>query len=96
MKKILLPIAAALLGGCISITSDGVDNDREEDRDDSVTSVPPKVLSAARARVPGFRLAEAELRDRDGIRVYSLEGKAGDEDYEIDVTPGGRVIRIDN
>jgi len=96
MKKIILPIVAALMSGCISITSDGVDDDREDGRDTSVTTVPPKVLSAARARVPGFRLTEAELRDRDGIRIYSLEGKAGDEDYEIDVTPGGRVVSIDN
>jgi len=96
MKNLLLPIVAAFLGGCISIQSDGMDDDREDGRDTSVTSVPPKVLAAAQARVPGFRLTEAELRDRDAIRVYSLEGRAGDEDYDIDVTPGGRVVRIDN
>ena len=93
MKHLLLALSAALLGGCISITSDGIDNDREDARE--TISVPPKVLSAARSRVPGFVLTEAELRDRDGIRVYELDGRAGGEDYELDVTPGGRVLRID-
>ena len=93
MKTLLLPILAAMLGGCISITSDGIEDDREDARE--TISVPPKVLSAARSRVPGFVLTEAELRDRDGIRVYELDGTAGGEDYEIDVTPGGRVLRID-
>jgi uncharacterized membrane protein YkoI len=93
MKHFLLALSAALLGGCVSISSDGIDNDREDARE--TISVPPKVLSAARARVPGFVLTEAELRDRDGIRVYELDGRAGGEDYELDVTPGGRVLRID-
>ena len=93
MKHFLLCFSAALLGGCVSISSDGIDHDREDARE--TISVPPKVLSAARARVPGFVLTEAELRDRDGIRVYELDGRAGGEDYELDVTPGGRVLRID-
>ena len=93
MKQPLLILSAALLGGCITIESDGVEDGREDARE--TISVPPKVLSAARSRVPGFVLTEAELRDRDGIRVYELDGTAGGEDYELDVTPGGRVLRID-
>ena len=93
MKQILLPLAAALLGGCISVNTGGSDNDRDEARE--TVAVPPKVLSAARARVPGFVLTEAELLDRDGLRVYELDGRVGGDDCEIDVTPGGRVLRID-
>lgn len=93
MKHPLLTLSAVLLSGCISITSDGIDNDHEDSND--ALSVPPKVLAAARARVPGFVLTDAELRDRDGIRVYELDGKAGGEDCDIDVTPGGRVLSID-
>ncbi len=93
MKHLLFALSAAMLGGCTSVTSDGIDNDREDARE--TISVPPKVLSAARSRVPGFVLTEAELRDRGGIRVYELDGRAGGEDCEIDVTPGGRVLRID-
>lgn len=92
--KMLLPLAAVLLGGCISISTSGIDDDREDGRE--TIAVPPKVLSAARTRIPGFVLTDAELRDRDGVRVYELEGKAGDEDYELEVTPGGRILRIDN
>lgn len=93
MTKILLPLTALLLGGCISITSDGIEESREDARE--TISVPPKVLSAAHARIPGFVLTDAELRDRDGTKVYELEGTAGGEDYDIDVTPSGRVLRID-
>lgn len=95
MKHLLLAFSAALLAGCVSITSDGIDNDNDREDARETISVPPKVLSAARSRVPGFVLTEAELRDRDGIRVYELDGRAGGEDYELDVTPGGRVLRID-
>lgn len=95
MKIPLILLATAMLGGCISIGSDESDSGREEGRDIPIASVPPRVLAAARARVPGFVLKEAELRDRDDIRVYELDGTAGGEDCEIEVTPGGRVLEID-
>ena len=96
MKALLLPVVTAFLGGCVSVSSEDMDDNREDGRDTAVANVPSKVLSAVQARVPGFRLTEAELHHRNGSQIYSLEGKAGGQDYDIDVTPGGRVVRIDN
>lgn len=95
MKK-FLPLAALVLVGCVTIdTGSDEDADREDGREISSVSVPDKVLAAARARIPGFVLTEADLLRRNGTAVYALEGNAQGEDCEIDVTPGGRVLRVD-
>lgn len=97
MRK-LIPLAAVVLVGCATIDTDGDsydEIDREDGREISSVSVPDKVLAAARARIPGFVLTEADLLQRNGTAFYALEGNARGEDYEIDVTPGGRVLRID-
>ena len=94
MKNLGLLLAAALLGGCISIDT-GDNGTDSNDRETSVT-VPRHVLAAARAKVPGFVLTSAEMAERDDRTVYDLEGKAGGNDYEIHVTPAGRVVSIDH
>lgn len=96
MKK-FLPLAAVVLAGCVSIHPGGSDDDvdREDGREISQLVVPDKVLAAARARVAGFVLTDADLVERNGITVYRLEGMAGGDDCEVDVTPGGSVLRID-
>jgi uncharacterized membrane protein YkoI len=95
MKK-LLTLAALALAGCVTIdTGESDDFDREDGREISSVAVPEKVLAAARTRIPGFALQDAELLQRNGATVYALEGNARGEDYEIDVTPGGHVLRVD-
>lgn len=95
MKK-FLPLAAALVAGCVSPENSNDYADREDGREISQLVVPDKVLAAARAKVPGFVLTEAELVQRNETSVYSLEGNARGEDYDIIVTPGGQVLRVDN
>lgn len=97
MKK-FLPLAALVLAGCVTIDTGGGsddDSDREDGRETSSVSVPDKVLAAARARIPGFVLTEADLLQRNGTTFYALEGNARGEDYDIDVTPGGQILRVD-
>ena len=95
MKR-LLPLAALILAGCVSITTENDSgDDRDDDREQPVASVPAKVLSAARDRIPGFTLTEAVRRENAGVSVYELEGVARGQNYELDVTPGGRVLRVD-
>jgi uncharacterized membrane protein YkoI len=95
MKR-LLPLAALILSGCASITTESDSgDDREDGLEISSVAVPAKVLDAARAGVPGFVLTGADMLRRNGTTVYALEGHARGEDYDIDVTPGGRVLRID-
>lgn len=93
MKR-LFPLAAVFLAGCVVIDSG---EQRDDDRDDGLpaASVPAGVLSAARTRVPGFVLDEARMHEHNGMRYYALEGRARGEDCDIDVTPGGRILRID-
>ena len=94
MKK-FLPLAAILVAGCVSTDTDNDYADREDGREVSQLVVPDKVLNAARAKVPGFVLTEADLIQRNNTTVYSLEGNARGEDYDIIVTSDGRVLRVD-
>ncbi len=96
MMKKFLPLAAVFLAGCASTDKDNDYADREDGREVSRLVVPDKVLAAAQARIPGFVLTEAELVQRNTTSVYSLEGNARGEDYDIIVTPGGQVLRVDN
>ena len=111
MQKKLLPLAllAALAAGCQKPThSDGMSTgvsdpkqpasaaraDGEEEI--SLDEVPPHVLQAALAAVPGLVIEEAELETEQGVTVYCLEGNAGGETAEVEVTPDGRVVEVEH
>jgi uncharacterized membrane protein YkoI len=95
MKK-LLPLAAVLAAGCASPETDHDYADREDGREISQLVVPDRVLAAARAKVPGFVLTEADLIQRNNTTVYALEGNVRGEDYDIIATTDGRILRVDN
>lgn len=63
-----------------------------------VTEVPPAVLAAATAALPGFVLVEATRKERDGRVYFDVEGARADgAEVELDLleTPGGwEVVEI--
>ena len=60
-----------------------------------LTAVPEIVLQAATAAVQGVTLTEAE-RSNDGSSVrYEIEGYVNGKEYEILVTPGGKVTAVE-
>jgi hypothetical protein len=70
------------------------------DRLESVQAadVPAEVVAAAQAALPGFRIVDAERKERDGRVYYDVEGvRADGADAELDMlqTPEGwRVVEI--
>jgi hypothetical protein len=54
-----------------------------------LSSVPKKVLDAAKKAVPGIKLTEVE------IEVYELEGILNGKEYEIEVTSDGKVLEVE-
>lgn len=60
--------------------------------------VPAEVAAAAQAALPGFRIVEAERKERDGQVYYDVEGLRPDgADAELDLlrtADGWRVVEI--
>jgi uncharacterized membrane protein YkoI len=81
---------AGLLSACAS-------NDSDDDMEVALTlaDVPEVVTAAAEAAVPGIELTEAELELEDGREVYELNGMKDGVEYEIDVTPEGVVVEVE-
>ncbi len=57
--------------------------------------VPADVKNAAQAALPGLVLEEAERETEDGTVVYSLEGTADGEEYEVEVSAAGKVLEVE-
>jgi hypothetical protein len=96
MRTILLSLAALSLGACAQEAAKVEAPDTLE----AVTAadVPAEVAAAAQAALPGFVIAEAERKERDGRVYYDLEGARADgSEVEIDMlqTPEGwRAVEI--
>jgi len=81
----------AFLVGCNCPNEAGTDCEKEI----ALSEVPEPVLAAAKAAVPGITLCEAEVEVEDGKTTYEVEGTANGKEYEIEVTPEGKVIKTE-
>lgn len=91
MKKTLITLTAAIaLTGCATSTEE-----IENEMDIELTAVPAEVMAAALDALPGIEFTEAEYEEEDGLMVYELEGVLGDAIYEIEITPEGEVLEIE-
>jgi hypothetical protein len=86
-----IPCLAALLcwlSACASLHD-------EHEREIPLADVPAAARAAAEQAVPGIRLVEAEVDEEHGRLVYVLEGIVNGREYEIEVTPEGEVLEIE-
>ena len=85
-------VAIASLMGCTCM-----ERAKPREREESVplSEVPTKVKEAAKAAVKGIVFTEAERDYEDGRVVYELEGEADGKKYEVEVTPEGKVIEVE-
>jgi uncharacterized membrane protein YkoI len=87
-RSLLILASALLLGAPIS-------REAAAEQDIPLAQVPENVRVAAEKAVPGITFTEADiLRSRKG-HIYELEGTAGDSAYEIKVSPGGKVLKVE-
>ncbi len=63
----------------------------KEDEDIPLSQVPKNIKEIAEKAVKGIKFTEAELEDGN----YELEGYVGDVEYEIEITPEGKIIKIE-
>lgn len=76
---------------------DGDEDDEEEDEAEHeleipVSALPDAVKAAAKKAVKGIKLTEAEV---ESVLVYELEGEAGDDEYELEVTADGKLLEVE-
>jgi len=57
--------------------------------------VPQVVKDAALKAVDGIKLTEAEMKTKDSLVVYELEGVVGDKKYEIKIAADGNVLKAE-
>ena len=67
----------------------------EPEKEVPLSEVPPEALKAAQGAVDGVAITEAEMEKEDGHTVYVLEGEANGKEYEIEVTPEGKVLEVE-
>jgi uncharacterized membrane protein YkoI len=94
---LLATASFALLAACATTPqpiAPGYDND-DFDNEIPKNEVPAAVLSAAKAQIPGFVLEEADLQERNGRRLFELQGRANGRRYEMDILADGRVLHIE-
>ncbi|TDJ48230.1 MAG: hypothetical protein E2O48_02545 [Gemmatimonadetes bacterium] len=57
--------------------------------------VPAAAINAAKNAVPGIVLTSAEIETERDQTVYELEGTVGEATWEVEVTPTGEVLEIE-
>jgi uncharacterized membrane protein YkoI len=82
----VLALAILSLGGCSLFSGE---------RNVPLSEVPPQVLSAAKGAVPGLLIDEIELEEEDGVQVWEFEGMAGGKRYEVEISPSGEVLEVE-
>ena len=84
-----------------AVVADDDDDDGDEDDADeneqeiALAEVPDAIKKAAEAAVPGFVLARAEKETEEGSLHYCLEGTAGGESVEIELSTDAKVLEIE-
>jgi hypothetical protein len=67
----------------------------EHEKEVPLSEVPPEALEAAHGAVDGITITEAEMEKEDGQTIYVFEGEASGKEYEIEVTPEGKVLEVE-
>lgn len=99
MKSFLLVLGFVLVcamgaTGC-SLYENGVEDDFGEEKEIALSELPDKVREAAEGAVDGIVLKEAEMEKEDGKWIYEVEGVADGKEYEIEITPEGKILEIE-
>ncbi len=81
--------------GPVADDDDDGDEGDEQEIEIALSQVPDAVKQAALGAVPGLVLSGAEKETEHGTVVYCLEGTAGGESYEVEVTADGKVVEIE-
>ena len=71
------------------------EGDEDEEVPVSIADIPEKVVKALQKALPGSEIEEAELETEDGQRVYELTVSHENKTFEVEITPQGKVVKIE-
>lgn len=61
-----------------------------------LSALPPAVLATAKAHAQGGEITEAELEEKNGQQMYSVEVKTvGGGELEIEIAPDGKLLKVE-
>ncbi len=92
LKSILMSALLVLAVGVCVVGCHCMDNEKNKSSEIPLSDVPQAVKDAAAKSVAGINLKEAEIEKKKSGTVYELKGEANGKEYEIKVTPEGKVI----
>jgi hypothetical protein len=98
MKRIsqVVPLVlVAAISGCSTSATKTQGSDKAVISKIPLTAVPNAALAAVDQYVPGIYLHTAYLSQHGNRKVYELKGLSNSTDYEITVTPEGRILDVD-
>jgi hypothetical protein len=82
--------------GAAAATDDaGADADDGTEEVVALDSVPADALEAAKRAVPGIAFTVAEKEVEGGRTLYCLSGTADGKPWEVEVTPEGEVVEVE-
>ncbi len=61
----------------------------------SINRLPSRVTAAIKNRFPGSEILRAEMDSDHGMVKYELKVKSKGQIYDVDVTPNGRILKIE-
>src|SRR5438270_12549065 len=90
MSIILKPLAAAAV--CVLVlTSPGQADEKKIPLD----QVPKAVMKTVKVKFAGAELKGAEIEKEDGKTIYEIALKHEGNNYEVELTPDGKIIGYD-
>jgi len=76
-------------------TNEDDDDDWDDEENIKLSDVPVKIKKAVIKIIPGIKLTEAEIKIKDLVKIYELEGRVKNYDYEIKITLEGKILKIE-
>ena len=91
MKQFILCSIVVALSLFFSISC----SQKEQEQEIAISELPAIITTAIQDTLPGFEIAEAEIETKDKKITYEVEGIYQDQQYEIEISPDGKIIEIE-
>jgi uncharacterized membrane protein YkoI len=89
-------IAWMVIGVAVPAACRSMHDNHEDEIPIDLKDVPPNVMASAKAAKPGIEFTKAWKEMENGALIYELSGRVGGEEFEVEVSPDGKVLEIES